>query len=203
MFTEPFYKARTIGDNIDVTFGFIRENIKTVVKTAMLFSIPICVIMEVLYVFNVIEETADYSYNSYADEAYTWGTMDTIIFMGILVNLIIIMPLALSIININYNRKGGTENITMKEAWKYIKPNLGKSIIMPFSQLALCLVPIFIIIAFTGEFRFLTYSFLVFLFFIITANSLPAYCIGKHSYSTSISKGFSYGFSKLFVIIIS
>ena len=201
MFSEPFYKARTIGDNIDVTFGFIRENFKTVLKTVMVFSIPLCIIIEGLYVFGVIQTINEYEPYSWADELSTWKTMGIVTLVAIAINLLTIMPLALSLININYNRKGGTEYITMKEAWKYIKPNIGKCFKMPFAQVALFLIFLFIIILTTGKAEFLLYALLAVLFFIIMSNCLPAYCIGKHPYSTSMSKGISYGFTKLFVIL--
>ena len=197
MFNEPFYKARTIGDNIDVTFGFIRENIKTVMKTVMLFSIPICAVMIGMFVFDLIKPEDNYFF--YYQE--TWSKKDIIYLITLTVDFFLIMPLAPSIININYERKEGTQGIKMKEAWRYIKPNMIKSLKMPIPQIALFLLVACIIQITNGDYDFIFFAILALCLFVIFINCMPAYCIGKHPYSTSISKGKKYGFGKFFPIL--
>lgn len=198
LFNEPFYKARTIGDNIDATFGFIRENIKTVMKTVMIFSIPICAVMLGMFVFDLFNPEEEEYFFNYQEP---WSRKDIIYFITFTVDFLLIMPLAPSIININYERKNGTQGIRMKEIWKYIKPNMAKTLKMPLPQIALVLFVACLITATNGSTKHIFYAILCFILFCIVINCQPAYCIGKHSYSTSISKGTNYGFNKLLVIL--
>jgi hypothetical protein len=204
MLKEPFYKERKFGDNIDVTFAFIRENFKTIIRHILLYSLPFCIIMIGLYIYNVITyQQHHFGMPTLFIYSYIPQTITkTIYITSLFINLLLIMPMALSMLDINYNRKNGLKDIRIKDTGKSIRCNIRKAMAMPFSILAFAATIALTILTLRTDGDFFLHALLSYFVLLFLSGSLTAYCLEKKSYSQSISNSLKNGIKRLGGLII-
>lgn len=201
MFREPLYKKRSLGDKVDVTFAFIRENFRQIMKTAILLSIPFCCILSFTIVYGIaindVQRAMPDSW--YEGDDSTGNTIFS--FFTIITDILFIIPLALTYMQQHYNHPGGLSSIKTKALWRpYFKIFL-KSLSMPFLQATMIATLIFFIV-FIGNFPYSFYyggtsipvgwAILCYLLFLLFYLTLPAYCVDNNSYLKSLEKSFKY-----------
>ncbi len=204
MFKEPFYKERNFGDNIDVTFTFIRENFKTIIKHIIIYSFPFCIIMLALYIYNIISFQQNFFglpplfVVSYIPKSIT----KYIYIISLLINLFLIMPMALSMIEISYKRENGLKGVRIKDSWKSVRGKIGRANAMPFAILAFAAATALAILTFRSNAIYIGYTIIFYFIFLILSGSLYAFGIEKKSYFQSLSISFKNGTTRLGGLII-
>ncbi len=194
MFKEPLYQIRNNGDKIDVTFAFVRENFKSVLKSCMLYSLPFSLLLLGLFAYFYVLSV----WNPYATITNDIRLfIYEILYIAFAIDLIIITPLALTLVDIDYNH-GGLKNKKLKDTWIYFKRNMMKTLAMPFLQIALFLVIFHGITFFERETNHLLWMMFAYLILILGSYCLPAFCIGKQTFSKSIQTIATYGIGRFF-----
>ena len=198
MFREPLYQRRSIGEKMDVTFSFVRENIGPILKSVTLFSLPFCLIITIVSSLTVVHDDLTMS-------GVEWNFADAIILdqeskifcLALALCLLFVVPLSFTLVRLNYSRDGGLKDIKVREIIRSFRQDFVKSLTMPFLQISLYVLLYLIVKYMTAIYiegaAWMFYIILAIISFVMFSMSLPLYCVEGRSYGHSFGNSLAYG----------
>ena len=210
MFNEPLYKKRSLGDKMDVTFAFIRENFRMIMTFVVIVSIPFCLILSFILVYDIaLKDIRDALINP-TYEHYDSLSNVLLIFILFVADMFFITPIGLTFIQQQYKRQKGLSGFKIGEFWRPYFNNFLKTLSMPFSLVTLIVIFVLLIISsnylsaalLNNNYIDIPFIWVILCYFIFTLFyvSLPAFCVDNNSYFKSLFKSFKYGLNYFFNI---
>lgn len=187
------YATRSMGEKINATFDFVKENWRVWCRYLIYFLLPVCIIQG-LGIDSLIDLATQSNYVS--EDDVIWGLITVFLFMG--VGVMLMTTVNLTIFKAYQDRTNRLEGITLRELWHALWRNgvrmllVGVFYCVVFMPLYILLNIVLIFIPLAGNLVSFALSTPVILLPIIYLYERP---IG---FIAAIKRAFSLGFSQFF-----
>ena len=196
---NPIFVKRKLGEKMDVSFAFIREHLKMMVRLILPVSLPFAILMALLLTAeNIYNDTWRSSHLTLHNAVDVDKVSTPIMYVAIIMAVVLIVPMTFTVMKLAcpFHQSGDSKNkdLRFKKIWvEYLRSIMEfVAITIPY---AVFLIAWNLLFKHQDSFMLFLIQYAVIILAVVAwMMAPPAYIVGDTGYGRSIAKGISYGF---------
>ena len=195
---NPIFVKRKLGEKMDVSFAFIREHLKMMVRLILPVSLPFAILMALLLTAeNIYNDTWRSSHLTLHNAVDVDKVSTPIMYVAIIMAVVLIVPMTFTVMKLacpfHQSRDSKNKDLRFKKIWvEYLRSIMEfVAITIPY---AVFLIAWNLMFKHQDSFMLFLIQYAVIILAVVAwMMAPPAYIVGDTGYGRSIAKGISYG----------